>query len=259
MASRISKLVLLIPVALAPLCAHAQSENSEPSLGDVARSIRKEKASVRPVIDNDNLSTVMSDAESNRLKGKTIFSLDSSGKDFQVSSPDATCSLSFNTHAKSLVMSPYVPQEIPADDLAKLDGPAALNGDALEISLHNSTNWNISEITVGLTILRPAQPASVAKRAQPRIVRAAEVTPLTTQKLSDITVLHHLKGSVDPSGTAIFREVLASPVAAEQDWHWAIVGAKGLHAQPASPGNTDQNPPAPDGSKKPDLNPPPQN
>src|SRR5690349_12532147 len=138
MASRISKVLLLTVVALATPCAYGQSDTSEPSLGDVARSIRKEKASARPVIDNDNLSTVMSDAEANRLKGKMLFSLDSSGKDFQVSSPDATCSLSFNTHAKSLVMSPYVPQEIPAEELAKLDGPAALNGDALEVSLHNS-------------------------------------------------------------------------------------------------------------------------
>jgi hypothetical protein len=259
MASRISKVLLLTVVALATPCAYGQSDTSEPSLGDVARSIRKEKASARPVIDNDNLSTVMSDAEANRLKGKMLFSLDSSGKDFQVSSPDATCSLSFNTHAKSLVMSPYVPQEIPAEELAKLDGPAALNGDALEVSLHNSTTWNISEITVGLTILRPAQPASVARRAQPRVVRAAEVTSLTTQKLSDVTVLHHLKGSVDPAGTAVFREVLATPVAADQDWHWAIIGAKGLRAQPPAPGADDQNPPAPDNAQKPDLNAPPQN
>jgi len=259
MAAKFSKLLFLIVVALAPLCAYGQSENTEPSLGDVARSIRKEKAAARPVIDNDNLSTVMSDAEANRLKGKMLFSLDSSGKGFQVSSPDATCSLSFNTHAKSLVMSPYVPQDIPAEELSKLDGPAAMNGDALEVSLHNATSWNISEITIGLTILRPAQLAPLAKCAQPRIVRAAEVTPLTTQKLSDITVLHHLKGSVDPSGTAVFREVLSTPVAADQDWHWAIVGAKGLRPQQAASAVNESNPAAPEDSLKPNLNAPPQN
>jgi len=246
MICRISNLLLVIVLVCAAVSVHAQSENNEPSLGDLARNMRKEKAAARPVIDNDNLSTVMSEAEANRLKGKVLFSLDSSGKDFQVSSPDATCSLSFSTHAKSLVMSPYVPQEIPADDLSKLDGPAAINGDALEVSVHNATNWSVSEITVGLTILRSATPANVARHARSRVIWAAEVTPLNPQKLSDVTVLHHLKGSVDPAGTAVFREVLTSPVGADQDWHWAIVGAKGVHAQPTTPASGEQNPQSPE-------------
>jgi hypothetical protein len=261
MISRVSNLLLVVLIAFSPLCARAQSDNAEPSLGEVARSIRKEKAPVRPVIDNDNLSTVMSEAEANRLKGKMVFSVDSAGNQFQVSSPDASCSLSFNTHAKSLVISPYVPQEIPASELSKLDGPAAINGDALEVSVHNATNWSISEITVGLTILRPAPPATVAKHMQARIVRAAEVTPLNSQKLSDVTVLHQLKGTVDPSGTAVFREVLSNPVATDQDWHWAIVGARGVHPQPPGPAteSSGQNPPAPDASQKQNADGAPQN
>jgi len=231
-----SRFMALVLVALAPVCLLAQSDNTEPSLGDVARNMRKEKAAARPIIDNDNLSTVMSEAEANRLKGKTVFSLDNTGKDFQVSSPDATCSLSFNTHAKGLVMSPYVPQDIPADELSKLDGPAVIDGDALEISVHNATSWSVTEITVGLTILRGASPAAIARRGQSRVLSAAQVTALNVEKLSDITVLHHLKGSVEPSGTAIFREVLGSPVPIEQDWHWAIVEAKGVRANTAAPG-----------------------
>jgi hypothetical protein len=255
---KISKLLPLVLIALAPQCVYAQSE-SEPSLGDVARSMRKEKASAHPVIDNDNLSTVMSEAETNRLKGKVLFSLDSAGREFQVSSPDATCSLSFSTHAKSLVMSPYVPQEIPPAELSKLDGPAVINGDALEVSVHNASSWSVTEITVGLTILRSASPAKVARTARSKVIWAADVTPLNPQKLSDVTVLHHLKGTVDPSGTAVFRELLNTPVAADQDWHWAIVGAKGLPAQQVTTGSAEQNSPASDSSPKLDSHLSPQN
>jgi len=239
-AYRLATLALLV---ITPGWLYAQSDTPEPSLGEVARNMRKEKAAARPVIDNDNLSTVMSDAEANRLKGKMIFSLDGSGKDFQVSSPDATCSLSFSTHARSLVISRYVPQEIPASELSKLDGPAVINSDTLEVSVHNATNWSISEITVGVTILRSAAPADASQRLRSKIVWAAEVTPLNAQKLSDVTVLHHLKGSAEPSGTAVFREVLTSPISSDQDWHWAIVEAKGVPAQTGMPTPAEQSQP----------------
>ncbi|PYV58479.1 MAG: hypothetical protein DMG91_04005 [Acidobacteria bacterium] len=187
MAWKISKLLPLVLIALAPQCVYAQS-GSEPSLGDVARSMRKEKAS-----------------------------------------------------------------------LSKLDGPAVINGDALEVSVHNASSWSVTEITVGLTILRSANPANVARTARSKVIWAADVTPLNPQKLSDVTVLHHLKGTVDPSGTAVFRELLNTPVAADQDWHWAIVGAKGLPAQQATTGSAEQNSPASDSSPKLDSHLSPQN
>ena len=63
-AYRLATLALLV---ITPGWLYAQSDTPEPSLGEVARNMRKEKAAARPVIDNDNLSTVMSDAEANRF------------------------------------------------------------------------------------------------------------------------------------------------------------------------------------------------
>ena len=65
-----------------------------------------------------------------------------------------TCDLSFSASATALLSDPYAPQELPEAELAKLDGPATISGDTLQLSVHNGTNWNIKEITVGLTILR---------------------------------------------------------------------------------------------------------
>ena len=56
--------------------------------------------------------------------------------------------------ATSLLSDPYAPQDLPEGELAKLDGPATISGDTLQVSVHNGTSWNIKEITVGLTILR---------------------------------------------------------------------------------------------------------
>lgn len=205
----------------------AQSD-AEPSLGDLARSLRKNKAALEhTVIDNDNLSRVMDEVESHRLNGSLLFSFDATGKTFQVSSPDVTCSLSFNARATSLLTDPYVPQDLPETELAKLDGPAAIHGDTLQVSVFNGTNWNIKEITVGLTLMRQPE-TDTARHETGRLLPAAEVTPLTTEKRSDVTVLYHLKGSAAPSTTTVFRETLGTTLDAGQDWHWAIVQAKGL-------------------------------
>src|ERR1700691_6058341 len=97
-----SRLVMLC-VLLVPLAASAQDD--QPSLGDFARNLRKDKAqqppqsqtSARPVIDNDNLTQVMEAAKKGKpvKEDKTVFSIDPSGNSLKVSSPDVTCSLSF--------------------------------------------------------------------------------------------------------------------------------------------------------------------
>ena len=96
----------------------------------------------------------MDEVQTRKLNGKLLFSIDGSAKKFQVSSPDVTCDLSFSGSATSLLSDPYAPQDLPEGELAKLDGPATITGDTLQVSVHNGTTWNIKEITVGLTILR---------------------------------------------------------------------------------------------------------
>jgi hypothetical protein len=227
-------------ILLAAASVFAQSDDNEPSLGDLARSLRKSKAAAttQNVIDNENLPRVMEEVESHKQKGSMVYSFDRLGKSFQVSSPDVTCSLSFTAPATSLLSSPYAPQEVPQKELAKLDGPAAIDGSALLVSVYNGSTWNIKEITVGITLVRESESKTAGHR-QARVIPAAETTPLTQQKRSDATFLYHLKGSAAPGTTTVFQENLANAPSPGQDWHWAIVQAKGVPPErpiaPSSP------------------------
>jgi hypothetical protein len=210
-----------------PNYAVAQSDDNV-SLGDFARALRQGREPAAPlVIDNDNLSRVMDEVENHRLGGSPLFSLNGSDHNFRMSSPDGTCSLSFNANATSLLTVPYVAEDLPQSELAKLDGPASINDDTLEITVYNGSDWNVKEVTVGLTIVRRTDAA--ASHGSARLLPAAveESTP-PAGKPSDLTLLLHLKGTTAPLGTTILREKLPAALAAGQEWHWAIVQAKGI-------------------------------
>ncbi len=224
--------VTLLGVFL-PVRGVAQSDSGEPSLGDLARLFRKGKAAPEhAVIDNENLHQIMDEVQNRKLNGSFLFSIDGAAKKFQVSSPDVTCDLSFSAAATSLLSDAYAPQDLPAGELAKLDGPATITGDTLQVSVHNGTTWNIKEITVGLTILRSSE-ANSARRGSARLMPAAETTTLLSEKHPDSTVLYHIKGSAAPSSTTVFQESLGVAPGQDQDWHWAIVQAKGIPATTA--------------------------
>jgi hypothetical protein len=226
--SSLPSLVILLGLVL-PVCGVAQSDSTEPSLGDLARSLRKAKAAPEhTVIDNDNLHKVMDEVQNRKLSGNLLFTFDGAGKKFQVSSPDVTCDLSFSGSATSLLSDAYAPQELPEGELAKLDGPATISGDTLQVSVHNGTGWNIKEITVGLTILRDTDAAGSASA---RLIPASETTTLLSEKHPDVTVLYHLKGSAAPASTTVFHETLSAALSQDQEWHWAIVQAKGIKPQ----------------------------
>jgi len=225
---------------LLPVCGVAQSDGAEPSLGDLARSLRKSKpAPEHTVIDNDNLHKVMDEVQNRKLNGSLLFTFDGAGKKFQVSSPDVTCDLSFSASATSLLSDPYAPQELPENELAKLDGPATISGDTLQVSVHNGTNWNIKEITVGLTILRDSGTDAV-QSGSARLIPASETTTLLSEKHPDVTVLYHLKGSAAPASTTVFHETLSAALSHDQEWHWAIVQAKGIPSPKQKPVASDQ-------------------
>src|SRR5260370_11702333 len=114
--------VVLLFALLCPLAASAQDE--APSLGDFARDQRRNKAQQQPqaspnpaltVIDNDNLAQAMQDAKNARpvKSDKTVFSIDASSNILKVSSPDVTCSLSFNARATSLPIKPLLIENLP--------------------------------------------------------------------------------------------------------------------------------------------------
>jgi hypothetical protein len=213
--------------------AHAQDDPNEAPLGDVARSFRKKIPAPEVVIDNDNFSKVVEEAESRRAAGATaVFLLDPANN--RLPAPDVSCSFSFNAKSSSL-SEQVVLDELPRSELAKLDGPATIDGDQLQVSMHNATAWELREVVIGLTILRRPEVNTSASNGSARIVPAASFAPQVQdsfQKQPDVTVLLRVKGVAAASATAVFRTQLNFALFPDQEWHWAIVRAKGVPPQP---------------------------
>jgi hypothetical protein len=233
-------LLLTVLFALAlPQWVSAQDDPNDVPLGDVARSFRKKSAPSEQVIDNDNFSTVLEDAERRRAAGTTmVFSLDPGEKNFHVSSPDVSCSLSFTAKTSALLADPVALDELPRSELAKLDGPAIIDGDSLQVTMHNGSSWELREVVIGLTILRhPDNIDASASYGKARILPAAagvSTQPIqdSSPKQPDVTVLLRVKGSAAPAATALFRTQLNFALFPDQEWHWAIVRAKGVRPPP---------------------------
>ncbi|MGB2604423.1 MAG: hypothetical protein WBC78_12570 [Candidatus Sulfotelmatobacter sp.] len=237
-------ILLCLPLLCLPQFISAQEDTGDVPLGDVARSFRRKPVSSEAVVDNDNLSKVVDDAESRRAAGASpVFSLGAGGKSFHVSSPDVTCSLSFSAKTTSLVADPLLLDELPSSELAKLDGPATLDGDSLQVSMHNGTSWELREVVIGLTILRRPEAGNASSSSSygrarigrativPAVEDASQQVEDSFQKQPDVTVLLRVKGSAGPSATAIFRTSLNFALFPDQEWHWAIVKAKGIRPQ----------------------------
>ncbi|HEY6303662.1 MAG TPA: hypothetical protein VIX14_11400 [Terriglobales bacterium] len=239
-----------MPVALlflfATLCrSTALAQDDAPSLGDLARSLRKNKLEQQPqqpsdpavgsVIDNDNMIQVMDDAKNARpvRSDKTVFSIDPTGNTVKVSSPDVTCSLSFNARASSLLIRPILIEDLPLTELLKLDGPGSIQDESLQLEVFNGTDWDIREITIGLTLERkPGENVELAARA--RVIPAAEgLAPIAVERRSDVTLLYHLKAEAKPFSTTAFHENIGITPGADEDWRWSIVEAKGIRPSQA--------------------------
>jgi len=230
---------------LAPLAATAQ-DDAAPSLGELARDLRKNKlpqsppqapGAVGPVIDNDNLAQVMEDAKKARpvKQDKTVFSIDSTSNTVKISSPDVTCSLSFNARASSILIKPILIEDLPLTELLKIDGPGSIQDEALQLEVFNGTEWEIREITIGLTLERkPGENAELAARA--RVIPAAQgLAPVTVERRSDVTLLYHLKAESRPFSTMAFHENIGITPGPDEDWRWSIVAAKGIRPSQAPP------------------------
>ncbi|MGC2246613.1 MAG: hypothetical protein WA609_08410 [Terriglobales bacterium] len=233
-------LVVLV-AAVWPSASFAQDEDQ--SLGDIARNLRREKAqqeasapappALQTVVDNDNLAQVMADAS--KLKpvspDKTVLSLNSSGNRLTVSSPDVTCSMSFNARASSLIVKPVLVEDLPPDELLKLDGPASIRDNNLQLEVFNGSDWALREITIGLTIeRRPGEDAEVAALAQ--VLPVADGSSGTiVERHSDVTLLFHLKTETKPFERSTLSEYVGVTPGPDEDWKWSIVEAKGIRPQ----------------------------
>jgi hypothetical protein len=234
----------LLCLLVCPAVLLAQDE--QPSLGDVARNLRRDKAQQQveqaqppappPLIDNDNLAQAMDDVRRVKSAEKIVFSVDRSGNNLRLTSPDISCSLAFNGRGDLLLIKPVVIEDLPRAELLKLDGPASIQDDTLQLEVLNETEWELREITVGITLERKAgDNAEVAARA--RVIPAAQNSAaLTVERRSDMTLLYHLKATAKPFSTTIFREEIGITPSPDEDWRWSIVEAKGI--RPGQRANT---------------------
>ena len=221
-------LVLLAGFGPGWLCA--QDDPNETPLGDVARNFRKKSPPSQNVIDDENLPLVMQKAESRHPFGSALkFMMTGEGNRFEVAVPDATCSLSFSPNTKALLSKQYAQMELPPGEISKLEGPATVEGDALIVPVHNRTDWHVSEVAVALTIIKKSDLAR-------HFAEDAEVRP---EKSQDVTVIYRMRAAAPPSETTVFSTRLVSDVASDEEWHWAIVQAKGYPPQNYS-GNSPQ-------------------
>jgi hypothetical protein len=221
-------------LTVAPLVA--QDDPNEAPLGDVARNLRKTAPPAQQIIDDDNLLSVIDQAESHRSAGSVLKYLMGPGdKDFQVSAPNVTCSLSFAANAKSLLSGQYAQMNLPALDVLKLEGPASIEGDALIVSLFNGTSWHVSEVTVAFTVVRKSADTSLPNNsvafAPPVIGSAGDVSSVRPEKKSDTTVIYRMRAAAAPFSTTIFSASLNEELAPGEEWHWAIVQARGYPPQ----------------------------
>ncbi len=233
------KLALLIAAILLFVASgprlRAQDDPDNVPLGDIARGLRSQTAPRDFVIDNDNLTQVVDDAESRREAGLLpMFSLDPGYNSVHVSAPDVSCSLSF-TAPNSSSSDQLLWSELPRTELSKLDGPATIDGDTLQVSLHNGTSWDLREVVIGLTIVRTQGQVVAADYGNtgmiPSITGDSAPGQSPFQKQPDTTILLRVKGSAAPAANAVFRTSLNFALFPDQEWHWAIVKAKGIAPQ----------------------------
>jgi hypothetical protein len=250
--SRIFKFRLLLAILLAsawltPAWIAAQDSTSfndsdQTPLGDVARNLRKNTLAPQQVIDNDNLDQVMNQAQ-NRHTSVLQFLMAADDKNFRVAAPDVTCSLSFTAATKALLSDQYAQMDLPPSEVFKLTGPATIEGDALTVSLFNGTDWHISEIDVAFTAVKknvpadtyasdlvpPANGSSPSALPFPRYdLQSDGVRP---EKRADRTVIFKMRAAAPPLSATTFSAPLHLDLAPGQEWHWAIVQAKGYPPQ----------------------------
>jgi hypothetical protein len=218
-------------------CALTAQEDA-PSLGDIARDLRRDRAQQQmlqaqpappsPIIDNDNLPQALEDVKRVKSAEKIVFSADASGKSVRFSSPDVSCSLAFSGRSVPWLIQPVLIEELPLAELLMLDGPASIQDDTLQLEILNGTEWELHEVTVGITLERKAgQNAELAARA--RVIPAAENSgAVRVERRSDMTLLFHLKANAKPFTSTLLRENIGITPGADEDWHWSIVEAKGI-------------------------------
>ena len=247
------RLLLMLPamlVALIPVFLSAQDDLNDLPLGDVARTLRKKTPPSQDVIDDDNLPALMEQVESRHRTGSALtYLMAGEKKGFQVAAPDVTCSLSFSANAKSLLSSSYAQMELPPGEVLKLEGPATIEGDALIVSVNNRTDWHVSEVAVALTVVKKLglHQAAFSNGATfndggalltAMAANSAQESEVRPEKKPDVTVIYRMRAAAPPWVTTVFSAPLNLDLGPDEEWHWAIVQARGYPPQSYSGGQS---------------------
>ncbi len=239
----IGLLIVSAMLMVTPPSALAQDDPNDMPLGDVARNLRKKSAPAnpvisKPVIDDDNLPQVMERSENRQGFGPGLrYLMAGESKGFEIAAPDVTCSLAFTANVKSLLSGQYAQMDLPAEQVAKLQGKATIEGDSLTIPVFNGTNWHVSELAVALTVVRKNPtgfPGAIYSAPGAGVEidpsASAENDPLEqvrSEKKSDLTIVYKMRTAAPPWERAVFSTPLNLELAPGEEWHWAIVQAKG--------------------------------
>lgn len=240
--------ILLASAWLTPARVAAQDvtsfdDSDQAPLGDIARNLRKNNPPREQVIDNDNLNQVMNQ-EQNRHTSVLQFLMAGDANNFRVAAPDVTCSLSFTAATtKALLSDQYAQMNLPPEEIFKLTGPATIEGDTLSVSLFNGTDWHVSEIDVAFTVVKknalgvteasgPAPPpqgfsAPPFQAAQNNL----ELDSVRPEKKADHTLIYKMRAAAPPLNATTFSAPLNLDLPPGQEWHWAILEAKGYPPQ----------------------------
>jgi hypothetical protein len=223
-------LIALLAAFGLPLAA-AQDDPGEVPLGDVARNFRKKAPAAKPVIDDDNLPQVMQEADAHHEFGSGLrFLMAGSERSFHVEAPDVTCSLSFTANVKSLLSDQFAEMQLPPGEMAKIDGKAVVEGDALSIPVFNGTQWHLSEITVAFTVIRKGRAGQIAQDVADQVAQEWQVDTfqqVRPEKKPDLTVMYRMRAAGLPWSNAVFSAPLSTVLSPGEEWHWSIVQAKG--------------------------------
>ena len=226
-------LALAFAALVWPAMLAAQSDADETPLGDVARNLRKKNPPLLPVIDDDNFSQVMDQVESGHMGAASLqFSMPAENQSFRVVQTDVTCSMSFSANAKLLLSSQYAEMKLPASEVSKLQGPAHLDRDVLSVSLMNGTQWHVSEVAVAFTIVKKS--ALVSESGEARMFPPpdpGQESALRPAKKPDTAVIYRMRAAAGPTTITVFSTPLDVDIGSDDEWHWAIVEAKGYPPQ----------------------------
>ena len=209
-----------------PPTAIAQDDPNEVPLGDVARGLRQKASppATLPVINDDNLPQIMESADHGRsFRSSWPFLLMA---DTKLHDPDVTCNLSFTVNVKSLISRQYDQMELPAAELAKIEAKAVIEGDTLTVPMFNGTQWHLSELSVAFTVVKKTRGITGAIGAG-----ADAFEQVRPEKKPDQTVIYRMRAVGAPWDRTVFSTPLNAVLAADDEWHWAIVQMKGYPPQ----------------------------